>query len=228
MTCDRSGLRARLLQRLAEVFSHPSAALHSSLADQTHQREIGGLFAGLLGRRVSLPEIANDREGFEAGYIRLFQIGRRGAPLVGLHAGDYDGLRAGRPRTELMLDCGRWYRHFGVRVSGRDASTSLPDHLVCQLEFLGWLSHLEADAEAGSPARAGYLRAQRDFADRYTEPFLALVAGRLAALGSEPAEAPVFTAFAQLALSVVSAIERPVIDAHDEGGHPPSVVDLWS
>ena len=201
---ERARHRSRLLILLSQGFSHPNEAFHQQLLDGTYQTAVSQAHVGIFGQIFSLPEVTSSLVDYEALYIELFHIGKNGAPIVGLHAGDYSDLLDGQPRPESMLDYNRWYRHFGLKVSQTDPSLDLPDHLVCQLQFLAWLSHLEAEVAPGSNSVASYRHAQRDFIQRHAEPFITRVADGLTRARPKSSHEPLFAALGALTRALIS------------------------
>lgn len=171
--------RSRLYQLLALGFAHPVEEFHGLLIDGSYGQALGATStvagSAVAPRSLVLRSFAE----YEAGYITLFQMGTRGKPMVSLNAGDYPTLNGDASRPEFLLRYADWYRHFGLRADTGEDANELPDHLVCQLEFLAWLSHLETQAAENDEASHGYRRAQHDFIERHLEPFLSLLAENL-------------------------------------------------
>jgi DMSO reductase family type II enzyme chaperone len=145
------------------AFSHPVPELHEQLVDGRFGRALDDLLEVAYGKRTGVPAANSDYVSFEAQYIELFAVGHRGRPAVPLCAGEYIDLLDGKPRPALLLQYSRFYRHFGVRTRDRGDEGELPDHLTCQLQFMAWMTHLEAKAIAEQKNPDGYQRAQRDF-----------------------------------------------------------------
>jgi DMSO reductase family type II enzyme chaperone len=232
---ERARHRSRLLTLLSKGFSHPNEAFHQHLLDGTYQAAVNQAHEGIFGQIFSLPEVISSLLDYEALYIELFHIGQNGTPMVGLHAGDYGDLLDGQPRPESMLDYNRWYRHFGLKVSQTDPSLDLPDHLVCQLQFLAWLSHLEAEVAPGRDSVTGYRHAQRDFIQRHAEPFVARVADGLTKARPKSAHEPLFTALGALTHALISHTNHEFVSILGAPGVPPPepdaaipTVGLWS
>ena len=168
---DRARAQSRLFQLLAFGFSHPKV--------ENAQLMLGGGYPALLrevtetlyGEAIDINVADIEFDDFESQYIDLFQVGNAGRPAVCLHAGDYDTVSDGRSRPELLLEYSNWYKHFGLKVKQDDEANELPDHIVCQLEFLAWLAHLQVQALLRSEPESGYLLAQRDFIQRQMKPF---------------------------------------------------------
>ncbi len=201
---ERARHRSCLLILLSQGFSHPNEAFHQHLLDGTYQMAVSQAYEGMFGQTFSLPAVTSSFADYEALYIELFHIGKNGAPMVGLHAGDYSDLLDGQPRPEFMLDHNRWYRHFGLKVSQDDPSLDLPDHLVCQLQFLAWLSHLEAGVTPSTDSVAGYRHAQGDFIQRHAEPFVTRVAVGLTNARPKLSHEPLFAALGALTHAIIT------------------------
>lgn len=169
---DTAGYRSQLFQFLALGFTHPVEAFHRVLADDGYRQALvaAGSAAG-CPITFSYHE-TSDFEAFESDFINLFQVGRRGKPMVSLNAADHPDIAQERGRPEILLEYSGWYRHFGLRANEEGETNDLPDHLVCQLEFLAWLAHLEAGADDEPDLQQGYQRAQRDFLQRHLQAFL--------------------------------------------------------
>ena len=92
-------------------------------------------------RRLS-EETPETLEELRSLYLRLFEAGLPypQCPLLESH------YVLNRPATEVVLENKLFYKHFGLQVESKAA----PDHLLTQLEFLGWLEHCLA---AGNPDR---------------------------------------------------------------------------
>ncbi len=176
---DTASARSRLLQLLALAFCHPSEEFHRLLQDGSYAQALAGSVDDAQGNDLPLFAHPDRFEDFESGYIELFQMGRRGKPLVSLNAGDHDALNTETSRPEFLLRYSDWYRHFGLKTDEREDANQLPDHLVCQLEFLSWLAHLEDVASSDADLQVGYRRAQRDFIQRHLLPFLDILVKQL-------------------------------------------------
>ncbi|GEM_PF-6655482 len=170
---------------MAMAFAHPDAETSELLSDgslfQALNRNALQAFACAIanpGRRPKGEDAPRDsKDALEAQYIRLFQVGRRGRPIVSLNAGEYDSLSEGTNRPEFLLRFAGWYGHFGLAVNTEE-SNELPDHLSCQLEFMAHLCALEAQASS-QELLIGYRRAQMDFLDRHLLRFIAILAEAL-------------------------------------------------
>ncbi len=92
------------------------------------------LFAGLVEPEMEYLEVQSD-------YIRLFDL-PGGGPAMPLYAGVFASSR--RDSMEELL---RFYRHFGLTVSGE--ARDLPDAIPTVLEFLHFLAFREANLSHG-------------------------------------------------------------------------------
>lgn len=171
--------RSQFFQLLALGFAHPIAELHELLCSGSYQRTLAQAAHDGFGIEVQLTAQNHDFVDFEASYIDLFQVGQRGKPQVSLNAGDHDQLSRDHSRPEFLLLYTGWYKHFGLQINGEEGANELPDHLVCQLEFLAWLTHLETRASNDTDLLRGYMQAQKDFCERQLQPFLELLVNSL-------------------------------------------------
>ena len=189
--------RASSFQLLALGFSHPAAELYPHFRSGELSRALQVQTGAATGDPVPACLVSDSFEDFEAAYIQLFQVGRRGRPQVSLNAADYDELLQGGDRPQFLLRYSGWYRHFGLKTA-EDGDNLLPDHLVCQLEFLAWLAQLEYRAEAGSDLQLGYRRAQADFLQRELLPWLPLLLAALEEQASASTTGEFFLTLAQV------------------------------
>lgn len=226
---------SRLYQLLALGFAHPVEEFHQLLAEGSYGQALGATasVAGIEVQALASPPLSF--ADLEAGYIALFQVGRRGKPVVPLNAGEYATLNKDEAsRPEFLLRYSDWYRHFGLRTDQEEEANELPDHLVCQLEFLAWLGHLEAGVADDNETRQGYRRAQRDFMQRHLQPFLQLLAQKLQGQQGNPAE-DFYQSLATLALVITDArlqgLEAATDRSNDQTEHDDSdqidAVNLW-
>lgn len=191
---QRAEARSRVFQLLGMAFGHPLAELHTQMADGRFQQALESAQECAYGTAAGLPLAAADAAVFEAQYIELFAVGHKGRPAVPLCAGEYIDLLDGQPRPVFMQRYARFYRHFGVRIREAGEGNELPDHLTCQLEFMAWLVHLEAQALAEGADASGYQRAQRDFLVRLMAPFCRSTAERLRAESRKRGCDPLYSA----------------------------------
>lgn len=235
---ERARHRANLFTLLSHGFSHPGDAFHERLVAGEYQTAVSQEHEKVFGKPFSLPSVRCSSADYEARYIDLFNVGRKGSPIVALHAGDYSELLDGQPRPAFMLEYNQWYRHFGLKVRQNDPTLDLPDHLVCQLQFLAWLSHLESESAVNSGAAMSYQCAQTDFIHRQLEGLAKCVEDGLASACSSHSADPFFAAIGVLAQEVIvrtahefASISGSPVDAGvatRESKLVNSAVDLWS
>lgn len=148
-------------QFLSELMSHLSSLPHlSSIALEE---------AGIT------EEVSGDLEGiafedFETTYVGTFDVGFPEPPCP-----PYEGLyNKAMPRTQVMLEVGAFYTHFGLAMSQEEGKRELPDYLCAELEFLHFLTFKEAQAgeEDNQELANGYLLARKDFLERHMVSWL--------------------------------------------------------
>ena len=203
---DSADARSRLFQLIALGFAHPVPEFHQLLTDGSYAETLASVAVEALGCNTLLPFSQGSFTDFEADYIHLFQMGRGGKPIIALTAGDHKELNKEQGRPEFLLQYTAWYKHFGLKINGDEGANELPDHLVCQLEFMSWLSHLEAAAQDDDTLRRGYQSAQRDFLQRHLQPFLELLLSELQRTADRPRGNPIHLALAALALEVTDTL----------------------
>ncbi len=160
----------------------------------------------------------------QATYNDLFQVGHKGRPRVHLNAGDYPALAKDSNRPEILLQFSDWYRHFGLAVNDSERANDLPDHIVCQLEFMCWLGYLEANA-GSEELLAGYQQAQVDFLERHLLPMLEQL---VSALHGQAASSHYYTLAVDLlerCTQIHSALQQTVPIQTNNDTLP--VVNLW-
>ena len=198
--------RSKLFQLLALGFTHPVEAFHRVLVEDGYRQALISA-ASATGCPVNFTHReSSDFEAFESDFILLFQMGRRGKPLVSLNAADHPDIACERGRPEILLEYSGWYRHFGLRANQEGETNELPDHLVCQLEFLAWLAHLEAGAADGTELRQGYQLAQRDFLQRHLQTFLESLVTSFQQRAAGAGHEPFYRSLAALSLELTDAM----------------------
>lgn len=207
--------RSRMFQLLALGFAHPVAEFYQLLTDGSYARALTSSSAGAVGCHCYLPPQQGTFAEFEADYIHLFQMGRGGKPIIALTAGDHKELNNEQGRPEFLLQYTAWYKHFGLKMNEDEGANELPDHLVCQLELMAWLSHLE-DSAAQEPAlQQGYQSAQRDFLQRHLQVFLELLVTELQRAAERPHGSPFHLALAALALELTDGLQQSLDELAD-------------
>jgi len=177
MPMGNSPARARAHEALyrlaAAALSHPIPELHEAFADGRFHASFDDAWSAVTGRHWPQSPTSTDFAELESGYIDMFLHGRRGQPRVDLMAGAHDNLRGGVTRPVFMLNVQAFYRHFDLRpATGDEGRSDEPDHVATMLEFMAVLHHLEAQALERGADPGPYLRAQRDFLQRYLLPLM--------------------------------------------------------
>jgi DMSO reductase family type II enzyme chaperone len=113
---------------------------------------------------------------YEAAYIALFDAGLP-EPPVPLFESAHDKTR---PPQELVLENTYFYDVLGLRT---DATRSVPDYLLTQLEFLAAVRY--ARERATSPTSAASLAcAEREFLERHLLNWIPAAVRKLAKIGA--------------------------------------------
>jgi putative dimethyl sulfoxide reductase chaperone len=151
--------RSRMYALLAEAFAYPAGPVVTRLLEGHLLEELRDV-AATLPKAIALPAVLsvaigdNDRNETQIVYTGLFDV-CTGRPAVSLLERRY-----GRePEQKLWEDLLRFYTLFGLDFSS-GAPGENPDHLLLELEFMHYLSFLEAGTQGG---RDDLRRGQRDF-----------------------------------------------------------------
>lgn len=168
--------RSMLYAGFARLFSYPSDELAPRILDGTLFEEMCEAAAGLPYpsslSACTWPSLPESTKALQACYWSLFQTASPAGAVVSLNEKDY--VRT--DRNQLWEDILRFYDHFGIEYS-TERVAEFPDHLVTQLEFLHYLTFLEA----GTAGDAGpYARARNDFVERHLANWLPALADKLA------------------------------------------------
>lgn len=165
--------RSSLYSMLARALAVPDLDFHTSLSEGEFIRALEEAVACLP---YPLPELdlvdfeLPDFIQFQADYIAFFDVGVKG-PVCPLYEGAF---LKDRGRKAIMEDLLRFYHHFDIKMS--DRVRELPDQLSAELEFMHYLTYLEAGIEANPDQanedaqenpRLDLIRAQRDFICRH-------------------------------------------------------------
>jgi DMSO reductase family type II enzyme chaperone len=126
---------------------------------------------------------------YEAEYLRLFEVGIPSAPCP-----LYESAYGRADRREVMEELTRFYNYFGLSLGQK--AKEMPDHLRVELEFLHYLTYLEAHALEEEQSTEGLRRAQSDLYKRHLDAWTPRLWAKLESLNS-----PVFCAWAKLAHS---------------------------
>jgi len=121
-----------------DLLRPPSPEQWNHLRLEATKQTFSGLCRLLgLDQETVLPDSANV---FESEYIACFDAGAP-HPAVPLRESHYN-KRA--PVTQVLYENGLFYKSFGLVL--REPRREAPDHLLRQLEFVGYLYSMEADA----------------------------------------------------------------------------------
>lgn len=178
---EDAAARSRLYAGFARLFSYPSDELAPRILDGTLFEDMCEAAAN-LPYATSLPactwpSLPESAEALQACYWSLFQTASPAGAVVSLNEKDY--VRT--DRNQLWEDILRFYDHFGIEYS-TDRVEEFPDHLVTQLDFLHYLTFLEA----GIAGDAGpYARARGDFVERHLANWLPALTDKLALKAGE-------------------------------------------
>lgn len=175
--------RSRVYQLLAVAFSFPTAESFDSIRDGTLETALDEACAGLPYRVTVATQGLSSAEGssddFESEYIRVFEVGTGGGPPCPLYGGTYGG-----DRMKTMEDAVRFYNFFDLHMS--EQMRELPDHITTELEFLHYLTFLEAGALQRNADPSSLRRAQRDFLDRHLCKWVPKLQAKLAKQTTHP------------------------------------------
>lgn len=137
------------------------------------------------------PDDVPDPLALEAIYTRLFIAGTHG-DQVPLREASYLTV----PEKEVWEDAIRFYEHFGLDYD-LETTGELPDNLLVELDFMHFLSFVEAGAEDPRPLLAG----QRDFVEKHLIRWLPQFATAIA----NGAEVQPYALYAETARQFVTA-----------------------
>jgi len=161
----RAAFRSSAYSFFAKALDFPGEEFYAAAADKTLERTLQELANGLpfeFHLPASLGLDSREYKDLQAQYIAFFEVGP-GKPPCPLYEGAF---RKNLGRKSVMEELLRFYTHFGLKMSER--VRELPDHLTAELEFMHYLTFLEAgENESRSQNRRGLLIAQRDFLARH-------------------------------------------------------------
>lgn len=228
-----AAVRSQLFQLLALGFVHPVQAFHEVLVDGSYPSALSQAARNAFDIEIALGENQSLFADYEADYIHLFQVGKRGQPIVHLNAGDHKELLGSGSRPEFLLEYSGWYRLFGLKTNEDDQANEFPDHIVCQLEFMAWLAHLEQSFDDAPESQRGYQCAQRDFCERHLQEFLELLVIALQQADRRSPVNPFFLNLTSLALEAVTTMSNQFNEVLGNSvghtDHPDQIasVNLW-
>lgn len=162
--------RCRLYSLFAKALSHPSEDVLADFVSGQFDADVTGLMkeAGHSPGTEARTTLTDTPRDLEVAYATAFEAG---LPKVSLREANY--IREGE--KVLFEDLFRFYDHFGLDTSS-GALREWPDHIAVELEFMHYLTWLEA--EAGTNAAPLQL-AQKDFLERHTGAWAEELATRL-------------------------------------------------
>ncbi|MBW2232532.1 MAG: molecular chaperone TorD family protein [Deltaproteobacteria bacterium] len=171
--------RSAVYAGLADSFRYPSSErLVTRLTDGSVEHELRARI-DLLAEYVPAYGTAHIAEpggagagpdGIDVLYCSLFDATGGGAS-VSLHERDY-GILA---REKLWEDLFRCYTHFGIDLENGRLEEA-PDHLTIELEFMHFLTFIEASSVEASH---GVVLGERDFLERHLAAWVPRVCGLL-------------------------------------------------
>ena len=176
MTMDQSKLtaiaRSQVYQFLAQSFSFPDEPTWATIKSQKVGVQTEMAIANLsleVGEVDALWECVKkafhrfrDRGELESEYFELFEVTRKKAPCP-----LYESFYRNEDRVQTMADLVRFYNFFGLSLGS--SAKEMPDHMKVELEFLHYLTFLEAQSRDDEDSMASLLRAQRDFHERHLQ-----------------------------------------------------------
>jgi len=176
---SEAAARSRVYGLFAQALQFPQGDLAAALEDGQMYQALA-LAAGALPYRYTFiaPPLIERRE-LGLIYTALFDaVG--GRPQVSMLEQRHEGAP---PEQQLWEELLRFYRFFGLDFSGGGARER-PDHLLMELEFMHYLTFLEA----GAPDSADDLRrGQTDFLERHLARWLPGLRVALAGVGETAA-----------------------------------------
>lgn len=192
--------RSTLYATLARAFAPPdprqfawlgSAQLNQEICDAlnalSEPYDVGDVWGAWSAVRDALSGCS--ATGYEAEYLSAFEVGIPAAPCP-LYESAYGPSDR---RREVMGELVRFYNHFGLSLGGK--ARELPDHLRVELEFLHYLTFLEAQRVQEVREKKSIRWAQADFLRRHLTCWTPQLWARLSRQGCAPFEA--WSAFAR-------------------------------
>ena len=173
----KTAARCSLYSLFAKALSHPSKEVVEGLISGQLEEAIRSLMEDLdykISHQDRTP-ITSSAADLEVAYASAFEAG---LPKVSLREAHY--IQQGE--KVLFEDLFRFYDHFGLDTSSGGLH-EWPDHIAVELEFMHYLTWLEA--EPGSNRQA-LRRAQRDFLALHLGPWAKPLAQRLTEKSAPP------------------------------------------
>jgi putative dimethyl sulfoxide reductase chaperone len=204
--------RSEVYALFAQVLRFPQGELGDALASGEAYQALAQAAGTLPYRYTFMAPPLRDARALGRVYTALFDS-VAGKPRVAL----LEQRHAGAPSEhELWEELLRFYRYFGLDFS-TGAARERPDHLLVELEFMHYLTFLEAGAGDG---HEGLRRGQQDFLSRHLARWLP---GLAAALAESDDTAP-YDALVHAVLRFVGA-DATYIGAPLAGPQPPGRED---
>lgn len=162
-----NAIRSRLYYLLSQAFSFPDEKLLAS------RSELWSLVITLYpDMGISREVLDIELEALEAEYINVFDGHDQKK-----YCKPYEGQWRESDRARRQWEIKKFYRFFGLGLNGKN--NEMPDHIMCELEFMHYLSYRMVEAGlGGDPAHQGenrpehYLQAQKDFLQRHLSLWL--------------------------------------------------------
>lgn len=204
--------RSALYALFAQVLRFPQGELATALADGEAYQALAQA-AGALPYRYTFmaPPLMEARE-LGRVYTALFDS-VAGKPRVSLLEQRHEGSPSEHELWEELL---RFYKYFGLDFSSGGAKER-PDHLLVELEFMHYLTFLEAGAGDG---HEGLRRGQQDFLSRHLARWLPALRTALA----EDPEAMPYSVVVDAVVRFVGA-DATYIGSPMAGPQPPTGPD---
>ncbi|GAB4353138.1 MAG: hypothetical protein Kow0073_09200 [Immundisolibacter sp.] len=159
-----AAVRSQVYAMFAQALSFPQAEVGAALENGELYRGLAEAAGGLPYRYTFIGPPLMEGRDMGRVYTALFDA-VAGKPRVSLLEQRYEGAP---PEQQLWEELLRFYRYFGLDFSTGGARER-PDHLLVELEFMHYLTFLEAGAGDGHP---GLRRGQQDFLERHLTRWL--------------------------------------------------------
>ncbi len=160
--------RSALYKLLSLGFRYPAPELFKTFQNGSFLDELRGNISSLPHLNALITELSLFSPGkitfadFEIKFARTFDTGTPLPPCP-----PYEGMYLESPRTAIMLEVSEFYRHFGLTMDQEKGKREMPDHICAELEFLHFLTFMEAQAGDDTELLKGYVLAQKDFLERH-------------------------------------------------------------
>lgn len=156
--------RSQVYALFAQALGFPQAEIGAALENGELYQALAQAAATLPYRYTFIGPPLMDARDMGRVYTALFEA-VTGKPQVSLLEQRHEGAP---PEQQLWEELLRFYRYFGLDFSTGGARER-PDHLLVELEFMHYLTFLEAGAGDAHP---GLRRGQQDFLERHLTRWL--------------------------------------------------------